>query len=62
MEGHWNIFVITTKTNIFQVAEVSSENYSFPNLSHRVLCLLPLSVLAVATTAFDYTERSKMLN
>lgn len=60
MEGHWNVFVITK--HIFQVAEVSSENYSFPNLSHSVPYLSPLSVLAVTTAAFDYTVRSYMLN
>lgn len=54
--------VITAKTHIFQVTEVSSEN-SFPNLSYGVPYLSPLAVLAAATTAFDYTkERSKMLN
>lgn len=57
------ILVMTTQTHNFQVTEVSSENYSFPNLSCRVPYLILLAVLAVATTAFDYTEeRSKMLN
>lgn len=63
-KGHWNmILVMTTKTHNFQVTEVSSENYSFPNLSRRVPYLIVLTVLAVATAAFDYTEeRSKKLN